>query len=89
MKFNSKGAASPDVRSVSMGVFPIQAIKSNVCDTDVEVSHDLTNEMSYQILARIFSSSGIISLTLSFYQTVVFCLRFLNLAKRTNFFVQF
>lgn len=36
-KTNQKGAASPDVRGVSLGVYPIQAMKSNCVDTD-EVS---------------------------------------------------
>lgn len=30
----TKGATSPDIRGVSQGVFPIQAIKSDVVDQD-------------------------------------------------------
>lgn len=37
---NCKGAHSPDVRVLSMGVFPIQAIKSKVSDQDTVSSND-------------------------------------------------
>lgn len=38
-----QGAHSPDARSVAMGVYPVQAIKSQILESD-EVSEDFTVE---------------------------------------------
>lgn len=45
-----QGAHSPDARSVAMGVYPVQAIKSQILESD-EVSEDL-KERTWSLILR-------------------------------------